>query len=163
MTKVGNPDWHSDVSLTATSEYYQDGGCGSRGRITIANARMNEEGWNTADFSKSPAATKILEEHPKLREQIEACTASRCMIADINHGQYKELRELIVKVLTLENKRECHNLLQLVRTMKHANKLKNPQLFEVYDAVDKLLWGQKRQEQLLLSNVIRKKVKNTRT
>ena len=114
MTKVGNPDWHSDVSLTTTSEYYQDGGRGSRGRITIANARMNEEGWNTADFSKSPAATKILEEHPKLREQIKACTASRCMIADINHGQYKELRELIVKVLTLENKREnvtiCCNL-----------------------------------------------------
>ena len=88
-TSVGNPDWHPQINMTATSEYNQDSG---RGRNTIANARKKEEGWNTADFSSDPAATKMLEEYPELREQIEACTTSLCMIADINHAQYKELR-----------------------------------------------------------------------
>ena len=110
--------------MTATSEYNQDGGCG---RNTIANARKKEEGWNTADFSSDPAATKMLEEYPKLREQIEACTTSLCMITDINHAQYKELCELIMKVLTVENKDKIHSLMQLVRRkcMQIDTKMRN--------------------------------------
>ena len=49
---------------------------GDDGRKTIANAIEKEEGWNTAEFSKTPEATKILEEHPGLREQIATCNST---------------------------------------------------------------------------------------
>ena len=135
-TKADDPDWHPSISMSKTSEFYQDGGDGCK---TIANARKKDAGWNTAEFSNKPAATKILEEHPELREQIKDYTTARCLNADINHTQYKELRELILKVLTHENNVECHSLKYLVRRMKHANRHKNAQLYAVYDAVDKLL------------------------
>ena len=114
---------------------------GGDGRKTIANAREKEEGWNTADFSKTPEATQILEEHPGLREQIATCTAARCMSmnADTTDPKYEELYTLILKVLTIENRNDYHSLLQQVTKMKHANKRKNPQLYAAYDAVDKLL------------------------
>ena len=69
----------------------------------------------------------MLEEYPKLREQIEACTTSLCMITDINHAQYKELCELIMKVLTVENKDKIHSLMQLVRRkcMQIDTKMRN--------------------------------------
>ena len=123
---MDDPDWHPGITLTATSEYYEDGG---DGRKAIANAIQADAGWNAAEFCKTPEATKILEEHPKLREQIATCTAARCMNADTTHPQYKELYILIMKVLTIANKNDYHSLLRQVRKMKHANRHKNPQLY----------------------------------
>ena len=62
--------------MSETSEFYQDGGSGGDGRKTIANAIQADAGWNTAEFSKTPEATKILEEHPGLREQIATCNST---------------------------------------------------------------------------------------
>ena len=118
-------------------KYKQDG---RGGRDTIANAIKKEEGWNTAEFSKTPEATKILQARPGLREKIAACTAAKCMTADTANPQYQELYALIITVLTQksENSNDYHSLLHL-RESKHANKHKNEQLFAVYDLVDKLL------------------------
>ena len=122
--------------MSETSTYIQ---IGDGGRKTIANAIEKEEGWNTAEFSKTPEATKILEARPGLKEQIATCTAAKCMNVDTTDPEYKDLYTLILKVLTIENKNDHHSLLRQVRKMKHANKRKNPQLYAAYDAVDKLL------------------------
>ena len=132
---MGDPDWHPHVSLTATSKFEQIGG---DGRKTIANALEKEEGWNTVEFSNEPAAIKLLQARPGVREQIATCTAAKCM-ADTTDPKYQELYTLIMNVLTLENTNKYHSLLRQVRKKKHANKHKNPQLYAAYDAVDKLL------------------------
>ena len=51
----------------------------------------------------------------------------------------KNFVELIMKVLTGENKDEIHSLMQLVRRKLHVNRHQNAQLYEVYAMIDKML------------------------
>jgi hypothetical protein len=53
-TTKDDTDWHSGLTLTLTSGYFQKSGAG---RKAIANAKNKEAGWNQLTFSDMPAAT----------------------------------------------------------------------------------------------------------